>query len=165
MNLDGIVYVDGTPMKILKWNRCVMSVAWWPKTHCRECRVLFIVNISVLSSQNIRAWCCWAFVLSCTRRASNDLWPVLSWITFLGTPVSWIWVTEVAHMLFNSCKWTHFAQFGVKYVLTNWHTAIPWFGRIIRHFQVVEQRECLHIMVRSLNTHSVELPGWAYCYE
>ena len=45
-----IVYVDGTSMKI----PYVLSVARWLKTHCysRECRVLFIVNTGVLSSQN-----------------------------------------------------------------------------------------------------------------
>ena len=43
--------------------------------------------------------CCCEFVLSYTLKASSDLWPVLSWITFSGTPVSYMRVTEVARML------------------------------------------------------------------
>ena len=43
-----------------------------------------------------------------------------------------------------------FTQFDVKYVLTNWHIAIPWFGRIIRH------------IFKWLNKESVLLEGFLW---
>ena len=75
---------DGSMLDCMLWNRERVSVVW---------RYIYCWGAERIAD---RVWCWPAFDLSYDRRASSERCPVLSWMSFSGTPLLYICVAPVA---------------------------------------------------------------------
>ena len=66
----------------------LMTLGWHPCT-LEVCICCEYEDCTGAESIEDTALCCWMFVRSYTRRAFYDRWPVHSWMSFSGTPLSY----------------------------------------------------------------------------
>ena len=99
----------------------------------------------------------WAFVLLYTHRASNDLCPVLSWIAFSGTPVSYILVAEVAHMLWFVTAFTSLRT------CEHWDSFVCNVQLFVRSTTVLWNKLRVHLFVWiGVSSYLWNLLDWSY---